>query len=305
MSESAPSVPQAAQLRAWLRAVLHADDEGYLYVALGTGRYRDAHGKYRHDNWSEHPFTWPSQAGAAVTEMVRAASIGDVYCCPYLMKTPCRAKGNAVTRRLAHADVDTATTDLHAARELGGLAVASGTHGHTQVYVRLSTPVNAGWHETLCRALAARLGGDAKYADNDLLRPPGTMNHKPTLTGEQPAPVRMLLAPAATCIDPHLLVPEVVAGPCGQAAEPFDIEAHPLVATAFHTVTGDRSVDTYRLVGACYTTHKTLAQTRWAVAQRRDLTARLNGQRRDDVLACWLKVVDEHQTGARQTREGG
>ena len=84
------------------------------------------------------------------------------------------------------------------------------------------------------------------------------------------------------------------------AVESFDIESHPLIATAFHTVTGDRSVDTYRLAGACYDAHLTLPQTRWAIGQRPDLTGRLNGHRRDDVPECWLKIVDQRQTGTRK-----
>ena len=48
-------------------------------------------------------------------------------------------------------------------------------------------------HEALCRGLAATLGGDTKYSDNDLLRPPGTWNYKSAVDGGDPTPVTALV----------------------------------------------------------------------------------------------------------------
>ena len=57
------------------------------------------------------------------------------------------------------------------------------------MYVLLAWPVTPDQHEALCRGLAATLGGDAKYSDNDLLRPPGTWNYKSAVDGGDPSPV--------------------------------------------------------------------------------------------------------------------
>lgn len=48
-------------------------------------------------------------------------------------------------------------------------------------------------HERLCRKLRAVFDGDAKVSDNDVLRPPGTLNHKPTLDGGEAVPVKWLV----------------------------------------------------------------------------------------------------------------
>jgi hypothetical protein len=44
--------------------------------------------------------------------------------------------------------------------------------------------------------VGAYLGAiDSKITDNDLLRPPGTFNYKPTLDGRDPAPVEWVVRP--------------------------------------------------------------------------------------------------------------
>jgi hypothetical protein len=50
-----------------------------------------------------------------------------------------------------------------------------------------------------------------------------------------------------------------------------------------------------RIVAACHHAGLTLAATRAAVAQREDLTGRLDARTDDDVLTCWLKVTDSRQ----------
>ena len=135
---------------------------------------------------------WPDRADAAIDKIQAEARRGDVYVCPYLMRDRKRAKGNAAGRRLVHSDVDGGRLDLDAVRELGGFAIGSGSPGNGHVYVVLSHTVMPAQHELLCKGLAAQVGGDeAKISDNDLLRPPGTFNHKPTVTGGAPAPVEV------------------------------------------------------------------------------------------------------------------
>lgn len=119
----------------------------------------------------------------------------DVYVCPYPMRAAGRKAGAATVRRHVHADID-GPIDLDRVHSLGASAVASGSstggRPHAHVYVRLSRDVTSEEHRTLCKALGQHVGGpyaDAgKINDNDVLRVPGTLNHKTT----PPRPVSWL-----------------------------------------------------------------------------------------------------------------
>jgi hypothetical protein len=110
------------------------------------------------------------------------------------MRYAARREGEAVTHQLVHNDVD-GDPNLDKVRAIGGFVVASGTPGHVHVYVPLTEPVPAHWHRALCEGLRDYLGGDDKIADNDLLRPPGTLNHKQVPKGGEPVPVEWLVRP--------------------------------------------------------------------------------------------------------------
>lgn len=73
--------------------------------------------------------------------------------------------------------------------------------------------------------------------------------------------------------------------------------------------TGDRSVDTARIVNVCYSSGLTLEQARAAVNTRPDLAARLKSRPDDDVQTIWLKAVDNSQattlTVGRGNQGGG
>jgi putative DNA primase/helicase len=166
------------------------DNIGWLITAVGENPSLEG-GKYHHGKWSEHAWRWPAHADHAVHAVLEASATADVYACPYLMRSRARTKGNAGAHILVHADVD-GQLDLAVVEDLGGFAVSSGTPGHAHVYIPLTYAVTAAQHELLCRGLAGRLGGDAKISDNDLLRPPGTLNHKPTVAGGSPTSVRLV-----------------------------------------------------------------------------------------------------------------
>ena len=98
-------------------------------------------------------------------------------------------EGQAVTHQLVHADVD-GGLNLDKVAALGGFVIASGGGpGRGRVYVPLREPVPHHWHRVLCEGLRDHLGGDHKIRNNNLLRPPGTLNHKPTVHGGAPVPV--------------------------------------------------------------------------------------------------------------------
>jgi hypothetical protein len=139
---------------------------------------------------------WPEEAETVYAAIEMVGAQGDLYVCPYLRRNPGRVKGDAVALRLLHTDVDHGL-DLEVARELGAFVVGSGTPGNGHVYVPLSRPVTVAEHDALCRGLIERLGGDkGKHSDNDLLRPVGAYNLKPTVFDNRPpARITWLLKP--------------------------------------------------------------------------------------------------------------
>jgi putative DNA primase/helicase len=88
----------------------------------------------------------------------------------------------------------------------------------------------------------------------------------------------------------------------GLDATPFSPSRHPRVRAAMRRVTGDRSLDTMRVVGACYDSGLTLANVRWAIQQRQDLAERLEDRRDDDVARCWERATQsrEHKNEAKE-----
>lgn len=298
----------------YLRAVYGAA-QGHAVVATGSGQYVTEKGKYAHQSWTETAFVWPSEADRLVRALGQASAAGDdAYVCPYLMHGKSRAKGAAVERSKVHADLDGTAVPLDRLDDLGAYAVSSGTPGHAHVYVDLEGSVPAHWHEVLCRGLGAFLGdADAKVSDNDVLRPPGTLNHKPAAFGYGgPAPVEWLRTPTGRRWQPQELAsvlgvvlpavdaPRTVSGAVtGPAAVVETVDPAGLPDRVLDTlaeVTGDRSADTMRVVGACHDAGLTLAQARGVVALRADLTERLAERRDDDVLTCWLKATDSRAT---------
>ncbi len=289
------------------------DTEGWLCVAVGREPYRDENGKYKHGKWDEVAFAWPAQADKALEYITKAAELGDLYNCPYLMKEPHRAKGNAGQRILTHSDVDTVLGEEDAAA-LGGFIVWSGSPGHGHTYVPLAWPVTAVQHEALCRGLAAHLGGDTKYVDNDLLRPPGTWNFKSKVDGGDPSPVTALWCGNGR-VDPRDLAGLIgvdLANPTtnnngaghrhdgvGHDGAVVNLDRYPSVRAALGRQTKDRSKDTYRVVAVCHRVGLTLAETTWVVRTRDDLKERLGERGDDDLLAIWLKLDDEARTGRR------
>jgi hypothetical protein len=169
---------------------------GRVHIAVARDSYLNDSGKIKHKRWAESHYAWPAEADRVEDVILTAAPEADVYVCPYVMLGDNRAKGDAVTHRLVHADIDAGLIDVERVRTLGGFAVSSGSRGHGHVYVSLAESITPVQHEALCRGLGRYLGAvDAKISDNDVLRPPGTFNHKPTVTGGQPVRVEWLVRP--------------------------------------------------------------------------------------------------------------
>jgi len=293
-------------LNDYLSAIFR-DHEGHLCIAVGLDPYRDENGKYKHHKWSEVAFVWPSQTDKAVTFIDKAAALGDVYLTPYLMKQPKRSKGSATQRVLVHADIDH-EVDAQAVTDLGGFIVRSGSSGHGHVYVPLAWPITRDQHEALCRGLAAKLGGDHKFSDNDLLRPPGTLNYKAQADGGSPTAVDVVWCSQGT-VDPRDLADKLGVDfahasahiatqqrpPKTETTAPalVDLDKYPRIREAVQIDSGDRSSDTFRIVAVCRRAKLTLAETTFVIRSREDLRARLDERGDDDLLAVWLKLDEE------------
>ena len=298
--------------RRWLETCF-GDIEGWLCVAVGLKPHRDANGKYKHHQWDEVAFRWPAESDNALTYVAKAAPLGDIYMCPYPMREPRRAKGESAQRVLIHADVD-GDLDEHKIAQLGGFIVRSGSPGHGHAYIPLAWPVTPAQHEALCRGLAAHLGGDAKYSDNDLLRPPGTWNYKSKVDGADPSPVAALWCgdgkvdplDIAGAIGVDLAKPAITNRDTGRRharaehnSAPVNLDRYASVRKELDQQTKDRSADTYRIVAVCRRVGLTLAETTWVIRTRDDLRERLDDRGDDDLLTIWLKLDDEDRAAQR------
>lgn len=185
-----PRVPQPGALRAYLDAVF-GTTPGNAFMGLGTGPHLTDTGRYAHRQWTETRFAWPVEADRLHRSVLQAAHLGDVYLCPYLMLGDKRHRSSAVELRLVHADIDGGRLDPARVRAIAGaFAVCSGSPGNGHVYVPLSCAVTLAQHRALCIGLRDYFGGaDSKITPSDMLRPPGTLNYKPTLSGADPAAV--------------------------------------------------------------------------------------------------------------------
>ncbi|OBG89903.1 MULTISPECIES: phage/plasmid primase, P4 family [unclassified Mycobacterium] len=315
----------------YLRAVF-GDTEGYAHIAVGRAGYIAGSGTYsfkRTDSnpnarWSQRHYVWPVDADQLADVLDRMGETHDVYVCPYVMTGTKRTPGGAVSLTKVHTDID-GDCPLDKVADLGGWAVSTGSPGHAHVYVDLAGPVPLYQHTALCRALGAHLGdADAKIKPNDMLRPPGTLNHKGQARGGQSAPVEWLIRPAGVRWDAAALADRLgvtlpdASPPGGTKARttkarttkttastpdadtdaepvPFDLNAYPDVRAALDYVTSppDRSADTMRVVAAVYDAGLSLPHARWAGEQRDDLAERLEERRDDDVAACWRKITDD------------
>lgn len=107
-----------------------------------------------------------------------------------------------------------------------------------------------------------------------------------------------------TLTDTNGEVPHRPAGGASTATEPFDLDDYPLVAAALAKNTGDRSVDSHRVVAACVDSGLSVEQTRWAVRTRADLAERLDERKDDDVQTSWNKIHAERSAQVHDEDSG-
>lgn len=195
-NEATAPLPPAPQT--FETAVL-GDRPGVVCLAFGSHPYRDPNGRYRHREWTETTFAWPAERDRMIREVGRVMALGDpvdIYICPAIRHPNAskRRKGDALPPMVCWVDLDQPPTDPALFSLLNPFVVNSGQPGHLHAYIPLAEPVDLATHAALNKALADRLGGDAKWSDETLLRLPGTYNWKPTIpTAGQPAGPKVLV----------------------------------------------------------------------------------------------------------------
>ena len=244
------------QAARWVDAVWE-ERRGFFYFAFGHGGFFNAAGKYEFRRWDERPGEWPRDRDRFLEEAL-ARSVGvDVYVAPYLRSIPSRKKGTALASSLIYADVDELDEGARGFERLllgpGGLLVSSGAGLHA--YVRLSDDLAPDELELWNRRLAAALHADAGWAENKVLRLPGTLNHKERAHGRASRPVTLLEFQAAprdwTLAELDELLPSLANG---NGSEPVRLERvlPARVAERVREKPGpDRSGQLFSFVGLC------------------------------------------------------
>lgn len=297
---------------------------GKVCVPVG-GRPTWANGGYeiRH-GWREYTFDYPSQRDALIDHAFEHCGTRDVFLCGSLVHKN-RGAGSFKQAWFIGTDWDGDPADraecIRRGEKLGAFATNSGTDGHLHIFVPLSEPlVRPEQFRRLVEGLHAYLppGSDNKKTWNDVLRLPGTFNHKATVrqgdTGN-PTMVTWAVHPNGERREPDELAAELglttvsaVPGPqeprtATTAAGPMqsvNLDDHPLVRFAIdHPVTKtggqeDRSETCFAIVTACIDSGLTLPQTEWATRQRDSVAERLVTSP-TDVRRCWDKMIDSRQ----------
>jgi hypothetical protein len=247
------------QARRWVNAVW-GEQPGHFHFAFGVGGHFNGSGKYAHKRWQQRSGRWPDDRDRFLAEAIGRAEADDVYVAPYLRSNASRKKGNALASRMLYADVDEAHEENRGFARLligpGGLLVNSG-HG-LHVYITLPEGLEPDELEQLNRHLAHRLQADSGWAENKLLRLPGTWNHKTRASGGVSRPVFLVDSERAVRDWSREELIELL-GPTpaeiGEAvsitpAMPETVPTHPLERLG-ETAAGDRSAQSFAFVGAC------------------------------------------------------
>lgn len=293
---------------------------GFICLAVGIDPHLTPTGMYRHRRWREryfHPITDREKLLDYVAD-VMAAEVCDVYVCATLRKGMQRKlKGGPHALVALHADLDGPSGDDELLAALTPVVVDSGSPGHAHVHVMLNQAVEPKVWERLERALVDRLGADSKVADNDLLRLPGTVNHKAVTTGGEATPVT--LASVGQRVSPSVVADLLRVGgaradraPVSAAQVSVPIRpAVPLPAGVRRALENpdveDRSRAHHRVVKACQDAGMTLAETLAVVADYPPSVEKWSGGDRlvDEVTRSWGKGGDVEDEASGEPCEDG
>lgn len=161
-------------------------------AAPGSGRLVDARSAY---------FEYPRRAGEAEAWCLRRSEEGrEAYFCAHLLTARRRTKGHAAPVLALWADADGSLPPADA-RVPPPTAVVESSPGRRHLFWRLGRPLPPPAAEDLNRRLSHAIGADRSGWDlGQLLRPPGTRNHK-----YRPPPTVRLLGLSDDRYDPREL----------------------------------------------------------------------------------------------------
>ena len=161
-------------------------DEGYIALSFGDGYLEN--GVYKFSIWQFSTANWPvstkwpmsdAEIDALDEEVHKRVSEGqDIYICPMLRTEPMRVKWTGAGGRTVWADLD---GGAHIPKQLEDYVtlIASGSLGHYHAYIQLYDFVDPQTIERLNKAFMKVSHADkGKWANNDVLRLPGTVNFK-------------------------------------------------------------------------------------------------------------------------------
>ena len=151
---------------------IYGPDEGYIYIARkGLADSRE---------WKQDFFSWPTEKNEAAQFVVDNRSKWEVYMGPALFSSPGKAdKPRVKSARVYWCEFDGSVPESLERLPRPTMRILSSQEGHEHWYWRLDKSVEPDQLELVNRAITYLLRADASGWDStQVLRPPGTFNHK-------------------------------------------------------------------------------------------------------------------------------
>lgn len=150
---------------------LYGDSTGYVYLALK--------GLNQQASWRQEFYQWPEQAASLEAKINAYSNKYEVYFAPALFDKKNSQKINVKTSNVFWVEFDgTIPSDLGDIPN-PSIRIKSSIEGREHWYWRSANELDVSTIERINRNLAYKLGADISGWDaNQVLRPPGTYNHK-------------------------------------------------------------------------------------------------------------------------------
>jgi hypothetical protein len=164
------SNPDPSDLESFFQ-YLYGDETGYIYCATKSPSTYE---------WNQFFFSWPNESGKAYKFIQQVRSSAEVYMAPALFTAP----GDSHKEFVKGASVVWVEFDGNVPTDLQGVPdptcrIRSSGEQNEHWYWKLDRVLAADELERINRALTYKFGADSSGWDaNQVLRPPGTFNHK-------------------------------------------------------------------------------------------------------------------------------
>lgn len=166
--------PEAANDLLGFYEFLFDDREGYVHAAT-----KENSSGLNAGAWKEHFFKWPTQK----EDLVRFTNVNksrrDVYVAPSLFREREAIKENVIGANVVWVELDDPAPSNVDSIPAPTCRIASGGSGHEHWYWKIEQVLNSDQLDLVNRALTHLLDADPSGWDStQVLRPPGTYNHK-------------------------------------------------------------------------------------------------------------------------------